>query len=46
VLKEWRLFFRDSTQWSQLVLLAVLVVVYVFNVRALPLTRRRARSSS
>jgi ABC-2 type transport system permease protein len=38
VLKEWRLFFRDSTQWSQLVLLAVLVVVYVFNVRALPLT--------
>ena len=37
VLKEWRLFFRDSTQWSQLVLLAVLVVVYVFNVRALPL---------
>ena len=37
VLKEWRLFFRDSTQWSQLVLLAVLVVVYVFNVQALPL---------
>jgi ABC-2 type transport system permease protein len=37
VLKELRLFFRDSTQWSQLVLLGVLVVVYVFNVRALPL---------
>jgi ABC-2 type transport system permease protein len=37
VLKEWRLFFRDSTQWSQLVLLGVLVVVYVFNVQALPL---------
>jgi ABC-2 type transport system permease protein len=37
VLKELRLFFRDSTQWSQLVLLAVIVVVYVFNVRALPL---------
>ena len=29
VLKEVRLFFRDTTQWSQLVLLAVLVVVYV-----------------
>lgn len=38
VLKELRLFFRDSTQWSQLILLAVLVVVYVFNIKFLPLT--------
>jgi ABC-2 type transport system permease protein len=37
VLKEVRLFFRDTTQWSQLVLLAVLVVVYVFNIKFLPL---------
>ena len=37
VLKEVRLFFRDSTQWSQLILLAVLVVVYVFNIKYLPL---------
>ncbi|GAC1685726.1 MAG: hypothetical protein NVS9B3_04030 [Gemmatimonadaceae bacterium] len=37
VLKELRLFFRDTTQWSQLVLLAVLVVVYVFNIKFLPL---------
>ncbi|MBA2688096.1 MAG: hypothetical protein H0U64_08340 [Gemmatimonadaceae bacterium] len=37
ILKELRLFFRDTTQWSQLILLAVLVVVYVFNVRYLPL---------
>ena len=37
ILKEIRLFFRDTTQWSQLILLAVLVVVYVFNVRYLPL---------
>jgi ABC-2 type transport system permease protein len=37
VLKELRLFFRDTTQWSQLILLAVLVVVYVFNIRYLPL---------
>jgi ABC-2 type transport system permease protein len=36
--KEIRVFFRDSTQWSQLVLLAVLVVVYVANVRFLPLS--------
>jgi len=37
VLKDVKLFFRDATQWSQLILLAVLVVVYVFNVKALPL---------
>lgn len=37
VLKELRVFFRDTTQWSQLVLLVVLVVVYVFNIRFLPL---------
>ena len=35
--KELRLFFRDTTQWSQLILLAVLVVVYVFNIKFLPL---------
>jgi ABC-2 type transport system permease protein len=37
VLKEVRLFFRDTTQWSQLILLAVLVIVYVFNIKFLPL---------
>jgi ABC-2 type transport system permease protein len=37
VMKELRLFFRDTTQWSQLILLGVLVVVYVFNIRYLPL---------
>jgi ABC-2 type transport system permease protein len=38
VMKEIRVFFRDTTQWSQLILLAVLVIVYVFNVRFLPLS--------
>lgn len=38
ILKELRVFFRDTTQWSQLILLAVLVVVYVFNIKFLPLT--------
>ena len=38
VLKEIRVFFRDTTQWSQLILLAVLVVVYVVNIKLLPLT--------
>jgi ABC-2 type transport system permease protein len=30
-------FFRDTTQWSQLILLSVLVVVYIYNISALPL---------
>jgi ABC-2 type transport system permease protein len=37
ILKELRLFFRDTTQWSQLILLGVLVIVYVFNIKYLPL---------
>ncbi|HEY4217426.1 MAG TPA: hypothetical protein VGM67_09835 [Gemmatimonadaceae bacterium] len=37
VLKEVRLFFRDTTQWSQLILLGVLVLVYIFNIKFLPL---------
>jgi ABC-2 type transport system permease protein len=38
IMKELRVFFRDTTQWSQLILLAVLIVVYVFNIKFLPLT--------
>jgi len=37
VTKEIRVFFRDTTQWSQLILLGVLVVVYVYNIQVLPL---------
>jgi len=37
VLKEVRLLFRYATQWSQLILLAVLVVVYVLNIKLLPI---------
>lgn len=37
VQKEIRVFFRDTTQWSQLILLGVLVVVYVYNIVQLPL---------
>jgi ABC-2 type transport system permease protein len=39
VIKDIKLFFRDASQWSQLILLAVLVVVYLFNIKALPLHR-------
>lgn len=37
VAKEIRVFFRDSTQWSQLILLGVLVAVYLYNIKVLPL---------
>ena len=36
IMKEVRLFFRDTTQWSQLILLGVLVIVYIFNIKFLP----------
>jgi ABC-2 type transport system permease protein len=35
--KDIRTFFRDTSQWSQLILLAVLVVIYIYNIRVLPL---------
>lgn len=37
ILKDLRIFFRDSTQWGQLVLLGVLVPVMLLNVQMLPL---------
>ncbi len=39
IIKDLKLFFRDTTQWSQLILLGVLVAIYLFNIRALPLFR-------
>jgi ABC-2 type transport system permease protein len=35
--KDVRTFLRDNTQWSQLLLLAGLVIVYVYNFSVLPL---------
>ena len=37
--KDLRTFFRDNTQWSQLLLLAGLVAVYLYNFTVLPLDR-------
>jgi len=37
VAKDIRTFFRDTTQWSQLILLGVLVIVYIYNIKVLPL---------
>jgi len=37
--KEIRIFFRDNTQWSQLLLLGALVIVYLYNFSVLPLAK-------
>jgi ABC-2 type transport system permease protein len=42
VIKDIKMFFRDTTQWSQLILLGVLVLVYLFNIKTLPLHRGEA----
>jgi len=34
--RDLKLFIRDPAQWSQVLLLGALVVVYVFNITALP----------
>jgi ABC-2 type transport system permease protein len=39
VLKDIRIFFRDTSQWSQLFLLLALMVVYIYSFRLLPLER-------
>lgn len=41
--KDIRSFFRDNTQWSQLLLLGALVVVYIYNFSVLPLERSPIR---
>ncbi len=37
VRKDMLSFFRDTTQWSQLLLIGALILVYVYNFTALPL---------
>jgi len=39
VIKDVKVFLRDTRQWSQLILLFALVVVYLFNFKALPLNK-------
>ena len=41
--KDIRNFFRDNTQWSQLLLLGALVVVYIYNFSVLPLEKSPIR---
>jgi len=37
--KETKTFLRDSTEWSQLFMIAALVVVYLYNFKMLPVKR-------
>jgi ABC-2 type transport system permease protein len=39
VLKDMKLFFRDTSQWSQLFLLMALIIVYLYSFKLLPLER-------
>jgi ABC-2 type transport system permease protein len=39
LLKDLKVFLRDTTQWSQLLLLLALVAVYLYNFRVLDLDR-------
>lgn len=39
IAKDIRIFFRDNSQWSQLLLLGALIIVYLYNFSVLPLTR-------
>ncbi|MBW2062353.1 MAG: hypothetical protein JRI95_12455 [Deltaproteobacteria bacterium] len=39
VAKEIKTFFRDNTQWSQILLLLALIVVYLYNFSVLPLKK-------
>jgi ABC-2 type transport system permease protein len=39
VLKDIKLFFRDTSQWSQIFLLLALMVVYIYSFKLLPLER-------
>jgi len=37
--RELHMFLRDSSEWSQLFLVGALIVVYLYNFKALPLDR-------
>ncbi len=37
LMKDVRVFLRDPSQWTQMFLLGALVIVYIFNIRNLPM---------
>ena len=44
VLKEARTFLRDQTQWTQLFLIAALIVIYLYNFSVLPVGQAKIRT--
>ncbi len=44
VLKDLKLFFRDTSQWSQLFLIFALMVVYIYSFKLLPVERAQMPS--
>jgi ABC-2 type transport system permease protein len=44
IAKDVRTFFRDNTQWSQLLLLLALIVIYLYNFSVLDLRRYPIRT--
>ena len=42
--KEIKTFLRDQTQWTQIFLIAALVVIYVYNFKVLPLDKSPIRT--
>jgi ABC-2 type transport system permease protein len=43
-IKELRTLFRDQTQWTQLFLVAALIVVYLYNFSVLPMEQAKIRT--
>jgi len=39
VIKDIKVFFRDTSQWPQLLILISIVIIYLFNISNLPLER-------
>ncbi|MBN2384289.1 hypothetical protein JXQ70_15535 [bacterium] len=37
-IKDIKLFFRETTQWSQMFLLGAIIFVYLFNIRSVPMS--------
>lgn len=41
--KEWKTFWRTPAQWSQLLVIAALVAVFVLNIRSMPVSHPSVR---
>ena len=44
VVKEFRTFFRDQTQWPQIFLIVALIVIYLYNFSVLPLGQSKIKT--